>query len=602
MVKDDDELRKKIISYQDELQKLINESNQIQDKYDEKIKKRTVEINETIINELNNKALVIQNNQLKSKNENLNERIRLMQSVIENLSTKNEMPLSDDNEAANSNLIEKIYQMQMMIDAYERKEIELKEEILKLKTYSISTTDSPMSPPREKKIDDLEFENEQQEVSEKILNDEKYEKKYQDLRRRYKKDRQRLIYLCKRKNDTIVKSLENKLGELNEQIAKLNDDIRIFEEAASDDKNEILSLKDQIIKLTKENEMNKVTDKNFDEMNKSKMEHAEKLEELRKSFELEKLNLEKEIAQANKELQEKNERLVTENEQLILKVISIEADLNKQNQKRIELLKKKFESEKVLVIEEITEFRKKTATLQKEINFKKDKIESLEDELNKVKSKLTRVKFSLKKTTDMQVQEQSKIKSEWIDRSKKIRKEIENDKAKYDEKISALEKDLNEQATKHKNEIENLKVEHNEKTLSLETEKKNYENSIKEAYEMITKTYDSKKVEFESEIERLSKRIKSLEDELLKKSFHQPNNNNLKQSEDFQDKPTTNNLNVPSLMGEFQDKQMSNNNSFDSTNINFNSFKFKPQNLHINFKYKRNINGFKQPNRNFFND
>ena len=69
LVKDDDELRKKVISYQDELQKLINESNQIQDKYDEKIKKRTVEINETIINELNNKALVIQNNQLKNKKE-----------------------------------------------------------------------------------------------------------------------------------------------------------------------------------------------------------------------------------------------------------------------------------------------------------------------------------------------------------------------------------------------------------------------------------------------------------------------------------------------------------------------------------------------------
>ena len=84
-----------------------------------------------------------------------------------------------------------------------------------------------------------------QEISQKNLNDdEKYEKKYQDLRRRYKKDKQRLIYLCKKKNETIVKSLENKLGELNDQIAKLNADISIFQEATSDDKNEILSLKD----------------------------------------------------------------------------------------------------------------------------------------------------------------------------------------------------------------------------------------------------------------------------------------------------------------------------------------------------------------------
>ena len=82
MVKDDDVLRKKVTNYQSELQNLINESNQIQVKYDERIKQRTLEINETIDNELNSKALVKQNNQIKTENECLSEKINQMKLML----------------------------------------------------------------------------------------------------------------------------------------------------------------------------------------------------------------------------------------------------------------------------------------------------------------------------------------------------------------------------------------------------------------------------------------------------------------------------------------------------------------------------------------
>jgi hypothetical protein len=60
----------------------------------------------------------------------------------------------------------------------------------------------------------------------------------------------------------------------------------------------------------------------------------------------------------------KGEIIINEkNEKLILKAISIEAELNKRHQKRVELMKKKFESEKCLVI---SEFKKKIENLRRE--------------------------------------------------------------------------------------------------------------------------------------------------------------------------------------------------------------------------------------------
>jgi len=534
LVKDDDELRKKVSNYQAELQTLVNESNQIQVKYDERIKQRTLEINETIINELNAKALVKQNNQIKAENESLAEKINQMKSVI---------------------------------DDYVRKEIEYKEEMLKLRAYYVSTADSPMSPPKEEKTENLNLEdNEEKDGSD-------FQKKYQELRRRYKRDKQRLTNLNKRKNDKISKSLETtqlKNRELDDQISKLNEEIHTFKEATQQYKNEISNLQKQISKVT---------------------DNAASTDS----------------GKVDKDLREKNASLLEENEKLILKAISIEAELNKRHQKRVELMKKKFESEKCLVI---SEFKKKIENLRRE-NV------ALDEELKQFKSRLFNVKDNFKKKFNFQEQEHSELKAEWTERVKKCKKEAENEKKKYEEKIAILEKEISEHALKRNDELEKIKLEYNDKAKSLEAEKMEYESSIKEAFELITKAYDVNKKEYQNEIECLNVQINTIRvaSELATKNYDE-------KRIEYETKIENLNKRIHSLEGEnlektsivnsngnFPNKQPSNSSSpLPLMNVaaqnmnNFSSFSFRSNNSGFNFGNNRNNNnGFvRHSNRGYF--
>jgi hypothetical protein len=558
LVKDDDVLRKKVTNYQSELQTLINESNQIQVKYDERIKQRTLEINETIIHELNAKALVKQNNQIKTENESLAEKINQMKSVI---------------------------------DDYARKEIEYKEEMLKLRAYYVSTADSPMSPPKEEKNENLNL-GDSEELSKKTNLDggDNFQKKYQELRRRYKKDKQRVTNLNKRKNEKILKSLETiqlKNCELNDQISKLNEEIYAFKEATQQYKNEISNLKEQILELSK------VTDNVPTATTTDSIEQSEKVD---------------------KDLREKNASLIEENEKLILKAISIEAELNKRNQKRVELMKKKFESEKGLVI---SEFKSKIATLQKEHNSKREKVALLDDELNQFKSRLAKVKDNFKKKFNSQEQEQSELKADWTERVKKCKKEAENEKKKYEEKIAILEKEISEQALKRNDEIEKIKLEYNDKAKSLEAEKMEYESSIKEAFELITKAYDVNKKEYQNEIECLNVQLNSIKEssELVKKTYdekkieYETEIENLNKRIHSLEGEYLEKTSIVNSNGNFPNKQPNNSSSplplmnVAPQNINnFSNFGFRANNSSFNFGNNRNNNnGFVRPsNRSFF--
>ena len=257
MVKDDQELRKKVELYQEEVQMLINESHQARHKYERRISKRTLEINDAIVHELNSKALLAQNTCL-------NERIN---------------------------------QMQRLLLDYEQKEFEYKKEIEKLKKYSNYAIDPPMSPVAEIKS---EAEGENEMLLEQMkVNSEVFAIKLKELEAFQKKEIQEILRQKRKKHEVVKKSLESRCARLELKNGKLIEQLATLEDLIAENAKKISSFDEEVDRLKSDHEyvLNEKKSQHDEEIKKLSEDSAEQETKLREMLEHERQALAKQLSE-----------------------------------------------------------------------------------------------------------------------------------------------------------------------------------------------------------------------------------------------------------------------------------------------------------------